>query len=250
MILSIIVPSIRPENVKKLFESVDFDGEWQMIVVGPTCPSFFDKRLNFIYSRRNPNAAQQMGLCVSTGQFITFAADDGVFIPGALNLAFFTLLCSSEADLIDPHTILVGKYLEGDNHNPDMEKEDYYKFKYHKSYRIKGVPQDNLIFNCGIISRKLIFELGGWDCRFQATTCAHADLGIRACQAGAKMILMKIPLFKCSHQPGKTGDHKPIHEAMKDDLRLFKNLYSLPRKTNIDVANWKLTDLIWKKRFK
>lgn len=244
MKLSVIVPSIRPQNLLKLYQSIDIEGNWEFIVVGPQIPILRANNIKFIESFRSPNACQQQGLLESSGEYITFAADDGEFKPCRLVqlLNLYSILH------LDYKTILVCKYLEGNNPQ-NMESDDYYTFKYHQAYRFTGVPRDNFIFNCGIISRKFMLELGGWDCSFEATTCAHADLGIRASQAGARMFLMDSPLFKCSHQPGKTGDHKPIHEAMKSDLKIFKELYSKPRQTNIDIENWKNTSEIWDRRF-
>ncbi len=243
--LSIIVPSIRKQGLMDLADSVDIPNT-EMIAVG-TVRWLKWRGIDCIQSYRSPNACQQLGLTNADGDYITFAADDGVFIPGALKRAFDYMNELNTYDFVNYKTIFVGKYLEGDNPHPDMSKNEYYRFKYHKAYRMKGIPQDALIFNCGLISRKFILELGGWDCSFQATTCAHADLGIRALQAGANMILMDEPLFKCSHQPGKTGDHKPIHEAMKEDLKMLKKLYSKPRQTNIDLYNFEKTPAVWKR---
>lgn len=259
--LSVIVPSIRPEGILNLYNSIDYNGDWELIAIGPICPMSAD-RFEFIKSFRSPNSAQQQGLLKADGDYICMAADDGIFLPGALDKAIKLIeilelfgVIDKELERIleeipkDKNYIVVGKYLEGDTPHPDMMKKDYYKFGYHKSYRLKGVPQDNLIFNCGIISRKFMLELGGWDCSFEATTCAHADLGIRASQASANMILMDKPLFKCSHQPGNTGDHRPIHNAMKRDLKTFEKLYSKPRQTRIELDNWKNTPEVWSERF-
>jgi len=187
-VLSVIVPSIRPLNLLNLYKSIDVD-DFEMIVITPYLLTHdlgisSYKNIKSIYSRRSPNACQQQGLMVATGDYITFAADDGEFLPNALDYA---------VGMAEENTIVVGKYLEGDNPNPDMLKEDYYKFKYHKAYRIKGVPQDCLIFNCGIISRKLIMQLGGWDAEyFDVPTIGHADLGIRAFKYEAEIMLLSI----------------------------------------------------------
>lgn len=249
--ISILVPSIRQNNLLKLYESItlSFSGKFEMIVAGPyELPKIFLNMENvwWVNTHRSPNAAQQEALLQSDGDWICAAADDGEFLPGALDYAMDAMEMSEE------RTIVVGKYLEGDTPHPDMAKDDYYRFGYHKSYRLKGVPQDGLIFNCGVISRKFMLELGGWDAQnFQATTCAHADLGIRAYKEGAEMILMDTPLFKCSHMPGNTGDHAPINRAMKKDLKTFKFLYGSQNvRTKIYPENWKLTPEIWKERFK
>ena len=261
MKLSVIVPSIRPEGLEKLYSSIDIE-DFEMIAVGPYFDdywgenSIYELKSTFIKSFRSPNACQQQGLMVATGDYITFASDDGIFLPGALDEAFNCLFRFNQQRTfrrfsLTGKEIVVGKYLEGDNPNPDMLKDDYYKFKYHKAYRLPGVPQENLIFNCGIISREFMLELGGWDAQnFECTTCAHADLGIRACSAGGEMILMDEPMFQCSHQPGRTGDHGPVHEAMKRDLKTFKSMYSQPRQIKIDINNWKLTEEKWSRRFR
>lgn len=265
MKLSIIVPSIRPQNLLVLYNSIDIEN-FEMIIVGPNPPPMIQENVHWVMSWKSPNACQQMGLLIAKCDYITFASDDGVFLPNALDKAIKLMEVSEVYSIYDEtiggilgdppqrkETIVVGKYLEGDNPNPDMLKEDYYKFEYHKSYRLKGVPQDGLIFNCGIISRKFMLELGGWDAdRFDTTTCAHADLGIRALKAGAKMILMNEPMFKCSHEPKRTGTHGPIHDSMiKHDLPNFIKTYSKPNnRVKIPINNWENTPEKWGRRFK
>ena len=238
MKLSIIVPGIRPKNWQRLYASVNVP-EFEMIFIGPYAPPENMKQTKYIHSFRSPCACQQIGLHYAQGEYVCVGADDGFFLPGALQYAL---------DMTEERTVIVGKYLEGESPE-NMESEDYYKFKYHKAYRLKGVPQECLIFNCGVISKKFLMELGGWDCIFEATTCAHADLGIRAYEAGAEIVLQDKVMFSCSHQPGKTGDHKPVHEAMQRDLKTFKKLWSKPRQ-QVELENWKNTPIRWKERFK
>lgn len=247
MKLSIIVPSIRTANLTKLYWSVlsSLQDNFEFIVISPNDfeewpnPSPYVK---WIKSFRSPNACQQQGLLEATGDYICFAADDGEFLVGELKEAM--------EKIDDYKTIIVGKYLEGESPK-DMDTADYYKFGFHKVYQLNGVPKDAYIFNCGIISRKFILELGGWDCEsFEATTCAHADLGLRALKAGAKMILMDEPMFKCSHEPGRTGTHAPVHNAMKRDLKNFRKIYDKSNNRIKVESDWHKTPPIWKERFK
>ena len=262
MKLSVIVPGIRPQNWEELYFSVGLPmSDFEMIFVGPESPKVFGSWFyasKYIKSFRSPNAAQQQGLMAATGDYITFAADDGIFLPGALDHAFELLnIINALTPSEEPSykRIVIGKYLEGDTPHPDMLKEDYYRFKYHKAYRIPGVPQENLIFNCGIISRKFMLDLGGWDAQnFECTTMAHADLGIRAFKAGAEMILMDKVMFKCSHEPRQTGTHGPIHRAQtRRDEPTFKRIYSNPKvyadRIKIPLDNWEKTPEIWSERF-
>lgn len=253
MKLSVIAPSIRTDNIPKLLHSIynSYEGKIELIVIGPY-PPIFHADIKWIPSQRSPNAAQQQGLLEATGEYVTFAADDGIFLPNALDEAMNAInFATSEDDNADKF-IVVGRYLEGDN-PIGMTSQDYYRFKYHKPYRLAGINPNWLIFNCGIISRKFLLELGGWDTEnFETTTCAHADLGIRALKAGARMILTKEPMFKCSHQPGRSGDHGPVHNAMvKRDLPRFQEMYAKPNdRVNIDINNWENTPEVWKERFK
>ena len=256
MKLSVVVPSIRFLGIPALYDSImdSFEDTFELIVIGPTSvmwPLSSCDNIKFIKSYRSPNAAQQQGLLQATGDYITFAADDGVFLPGALDMAFESLMWVNGSDILSGKEIVVGKYLEGNN-PVNMESKDYYKFKYHKAYRLPGVPQENLIFNCGIISREFMLELGGWDAQnFDCTTVAHADIGIRACSAGGEMILMDKPMFQCSHLPGNTGDHGPINRATKRDLKNFAKIYERTEdRIHIPLDNWEKTEPIWKERFK
>lgn len=245
MKLSIIVPGIRVENWERLYDSIDLSSKWEIIFVGPRAPLFERSNMAYFHSLRSPNSCQQFALGYCSGEHINFAADDGIFLPNALDEAFHLL------DKDNYKSIVVGRYLEGDN-PIGMTSEDYYRFKYHKPYRLAGINPEWLIFNCGLISRKLILELGGYDAEnFEVTTVGHADLSIRAQKAGANMILMKEPMFKCSHQPGKSGDHKPIHIAQtKRDLPKFQQMYAKPNdRVNIDLNNWQHTEEVWKGRF-
>lgn len=253
MRLSILVPGIRPKNWQRLYESVNVN-DFEMIFVGPYAPPEILRLPNvkYIHSFRSPCACQQIALHYATGEYITWASDDGIFLPSALQYLFDILKTDNVHNpnqVQEYKKIVVGKYLEGDNPE-NMESDDYYRFKYHKAYRIKGIPPECLIFNCGIISRKFLIELGGWDAEnFEVPTIGHADLGIRAYNAGAEMVLQDKMMFKCSHQPGKTGDHKPIHNAMKKDLKTLKQIYSKPRQP-VEIDNWKQTPMRWKERFK
>lgn len=248
MKLSVIVPSIRTENLEKLWWSIyePSNFTFELIVISPFKRPNGIPHSQWIKSNKSPNACQQQGLIEARGEYITFAADDGIFLPNSINEAFHLL------DKDNYKSIVVGRYLEGDN-PIGMKSEDYYRFKYHKPYRLAGINPEWLIFNCGIISRKFILELGGWDAEnFEVPTIAHADLGIRAQKAGAKMVLMKEPMFKCSHQPGKSGDHAPIHNAQtKRDMPRFQEMYARSNdRIKIDIENWQNTPEVWSERFK
>ena len=141
--LSVLVPSIRPQNLNKLYGSIIAscpDRPFEMIVASPIeCPyplkKVFTQNIKWIQSFRSPNCCQQEALLRAEGQYICAGSDDGEFLPDALEYAI---------SMAEERTIIVGKYLEGDNPHPDMNKEAYYKFGYHKSYQLKGWCANNL----------------------------------------------------------------------------------------------------------
>ena len=43
---------------------------------------------------------------------------------------------------------------------------------------IKNLPPDTFMLNVGIVSTKLLKEVGGWDCCFEVCPCSYNDLAI------------------------------------------------------------------------
>lgn len=253
--LSVLVPSIRPQNLEKLYKSVEkaFSGTFEFVVASPyELPSFLKEKDNvqYIQTWRSPIAAQQQALVGSRGEFITFAADDGVYLPNCLDIAYKTLEN-------EPYTTIVtGKYQEGERVNDCMEKDDYYILSTHESMQLPGVPKDCYMLNVGLIYRSLLIDLGGWDASlFQVCPLAYTDFAIRAYRFGCKFILQQEPMFECGHMPGETGDHKPIHNAqIFHDQPLFNGIYCMPStylmRQNISVNNWRNSAEKWAERFK
>ncbi len=251
--LSAIIPSIRKENLVRLYESLEksFSHGFEFIVVGPYgLPEELKNKENcvFIQDWGSPVRAQQIGLCASRFEYVTFLADDGWCLPGAFDIAYNTLVNESY------RTIITGKYQEGDRVNDNMEKDDYYTLSTHESMQLPGVPKDCKMFNCGLIHRSLLMELGGWDCIFQCCPYAYNDFAIRAYRYGAKFILQQEPLFACTHLPGTTGDHFAIHNAqLNHDAPLFNGIYCIAStylmRQNISVNNWQKSPSRWMERF-
>lgn len=254
MKLSVIVPGIRKENWNKLYNSIDaalFYGlyPWEMIIISPyELPDYLVGMSNvrLIKSWRSPIACQQQGLCEAKGEYITWAADDGEYMPRSLNLALTSLKNK-------PYNhIVVGKYFEGDA-SSGMDDEWYYHLYNHETCRLPYVPREVLMLNCGVVSRRLLEELGGWDSMmFEVCPFAYNDFAIRAHKSGAIFEIQKDVMFKCSHEPGMIGTHGPIHLAQTEhDEGIFKALYIvdfLPR-LSIDINNWQKTPERWERRF-
>lgn len=254
MKLSVLIPGIRRENWLKLYDSISKavsyeDYPWEVIIISPyELPPELARRENVVWlqSWRSPIACQQQGLCSARGEYITWAADDGVYLQGSLNTALKTLEGKDYKDIV------IGKYFEGEN-PVGMDNDWYYHLYNHDSCKLPYVPRDALMLNCGLVSRRFVEELGGWDSvMFEVCPFAYNDFAIRAYKSGAIFSIQKEIMFKCSHEPGMMGTHGPIHLAQTEhDEGVFRLLYLvdyLPR-LRIDLNNYKNTPEIWTRRF-
>lgn len=253
MKLSVLVPSIRSHNLENLYKSIEksYSGKFEMVVASPyELPKFFDNLDNVIYieTKRCPIAAQQMALIASSGELISFASDDGWYIEGALDKSF-------ELIKDEPYTTIVtGKYQEGDRVNDNMEVDWYYTLSNHESMKLPYVPIGCKMFNCGVAYRSLLIELGGWASDiFQCCPYSYNDFAIRAYKFGCKFILQEEIMFGCTHEPGTTGTHAPIHRAQTQfDEPMFRGIYgheSALLRNKIDINNWKKSSEKWNERF-
>ena len=250
MRLSILVPGIRVQNWTRLYNSIDdsFSGEWEMIFIGPyelpTSLAVMDN-VKYIEDWGTPIKCQQRGLVAAKGEYITWAADDGVFTKNSLDKGFELLKEENYK------TVITGKYIEGTPFDDHMENEKYYILSNHDD--TEYVPKGYYMLNVGLVSRELLYEIGGWDCRFEVCPMAYNDLAIRLQNLGCKFILQPEIMFRCSHLPLCQGDHGPIHHAQTDhDIPVMKELYkSLNPKERmvIGLDNWMNCDEVWKRRF-
>ena len=135
-----------------------------------------------------------------------------------------------------------------------MDSDEYYSLKTHDFLKrpMEGLP-DYLLLNTGLLSKKLMLEIGGFDCQFECCAMACVDLSIRVQNYGCKIIIQNEPIFRSSHLPGTQGDHAPIHNAqLTHDQPLFLYMYLNPvnkRRTTIPLGNWENTDSWWTRRF-
>ncbi len=258
--LTILIPGIRTELWMKVYRSAEAactTKSWEIVFVGPTPPpetmSMFNN-VKYIPSFSSPIACRQMGLIQSEGDWICYAADDVTFLPNSLDRAFAHL----ESKEMDYKTVVVGKYLEDVNEvkldNALMRENPYWSLYYHTGLHSIMTPamRDYFLVNTGLVSRKLMLEIGGWDCQFEACAMACVDLSIRLQNYGANCILQHEPIFTSTHLPGHTGDHGPIHDAQvqHDEPLFFKIWGDLAGKRDvIDLNSWKLCSRRWERRF-
>jgi hypothetical protein len=254
MDLTILCPGIRTANWEKLYNSIidSFHGTWEIIFISPyelpdTLKNTKRKNVTLITDWGTPMRCQQRGLTQATGTYVTWAADDGVFLPGALDIAF------SKVDKENYKSVVMGKYTEGSGNTAPMLGNYYYYLNHHDACNLPYIPKETLMLNVGIVSLKFLTELGGWDCQFEVCPMAYNDFAIRAKRDGAEFIIQDALMFKCSHMPGHEGDHGPIHDAqIWHDQPIFTLIYADKEKsgrTVIPLDNWQKSPERWERRF-
>lgn len=270
--LTIICPGIRTKNWERLYRSIDksFSGSWEIIFIGPyDIPADMKKKLadegrtnfRYIYDMGSPIRCQQIGLVQSEGEWINWAADDGYFLDGALDVGFkkmedFNLSSEGEAQGVPPYKVVVmGKYYEGNNDGEmPMQENKYYVLSNHDASRSPNIPAHYFMLNVGLVSREVLFEIGGWDAHsFQVCPMAYNDCAVRLQNHGCKFLIQDEMMFTCSHLPGLQGDHGPIHCAqVYKDQPMFTKIYRDPesaQRIHIDLNNWQNAPAHWEMRF-
>lgn len=252
--LSILIPSIRPHLLEGVYNSISesFHGEWELVLISPyPLPASLKEKTNvkYIYDAGTPIRCRQMGLIASNGYYICYAADDVTFYPNALDIAY------EKIKKEDYKTIILGKYREGEEINSFMDTDSYYFLMTHDALKpiMHNIPRDYKLLNTGLMSKKLLMEIGGFDCKYEACAMACVDLSIRLQNYGCPIIIQNEPFFYATHLPMHLGDHSPIHNAQTrhDEPRLLA-IYMDERSKHrgvIDIDNWKEASDYWERRF-
>jgi hypothetical protein len=261
--LSIVVPGIRPNQWLNHCESAKRSAtklSLEFIFVGPyDLPEEVASlpNITFIKSLSSPAVCMQLGVAKAVGEYTFMSSDDITFRDGTIDKCFEILESNGKAY----KTIVSCKYTEGMN---DADIKNHYDPNY---YRVNGarctksrfIPQHWWILNASFLKTEYYIEIGGYDCRFEATALAMTDLGNRMQRDGAVVHLPEFFLMdvKPSEGPGDVGDHGPVYYAMtENDFALYKRIYggkkdrdgSCTTRTKIDYDNWKQCPEVWPRR--
>ncbi len=249
IITSIVVAGIRNYNWTKLVQSIrdNTKENFEVIFVGPQdLPTELQNTTNIHYYKDfgSANRCQQIGATLACGKYLTWMADDCFFCSKTLQNTIDILEKNKNTN-----TVVATKYTEGNN---IIHGDDYYKMG--NAYPTSPfIQHDWWIFNSAVFYREYFEKLGGWDCRFEGTCMAHADLAVRAQRDGANVIMIGQSMTSCGHMPNLTGDHAPMHYAqLYNDEPLFRQLYNDPECVNriyISLDNWKNSPYLWTRRF-
>jgi len=245
--LSIVLPGIRTQNWGALYrsaaESVGSQFTWEMIIVGPNPPPVPNTPDNFKFIKDfgAPARAAQRGVGIAQGEYMTWASDDGVFLPNALAECLHLIIPKDRCDAI---TI---RYREGGNFPPNQ----YWDAHHHADLRLPGVPDHYQIAPVAMYKTEYFKELGGWDCRFEhLNMCCH-DLAFRVQNDGGYFYLSPTEVMSCTWDVN-TVEYQPIRRAYEEnDAPLFKEMYSQDQSERLIIPfdNWKDSPEVWEKRF-
>ncbi len=188
---------------------------------------------------------------LATGTYTTWIADDAPFHEGAIDSIFDILLRGPYFE----KNVITGKYYEG-RQVPGSDElhlsDKYYHLNYHDPTRSPYYPDNWFIFNMGIISTNYLKSLGGWDCSFETTAVADADLAVRIQRDGAVVALTPECIATVEWNPGISGDHGPVHYAcIEHDFPLFQSIYTDANCVNrikIPIDNWITSPSYWSRR--
>lgn len=270
--VSIILPSIRPQNLEKFYAATMLackNTSFEIIIVSPyELPKSLDKLSNIKYlkSYASPTVAAQMGTALCNSRFLYNTTDDGLIQEGAIDEAIELFEssnsgCSSAAaqktiiNMIYEEGVLNPDTLESLASHTSYHPPEYWKTSFHGPLRIPGVRPDWGMVMHFFVLTEYYYYMGGYDCRFEYSNHAIHDLMFR-CQAdGARVINMPRTVFKCSHLPEESGDHGPVHRSqIGRDSKLFNQIYSdefaAHKRFRLSYRNWKNQPDVWSERFK
>ncbi len=251
--ISIILPSIRKENLDKFYDSIlsSTKRQFELIVCGPY--SLTDKLQNqnnvkYIKDMGSPSRCSNIAATLAEGKFITWGTDDSLYLPNAFDKVIDELIAMGSFY----KNVVISKYLEGpDGAQKVVQPDNYYKVNGAPCTASQFISNDWWIFNTAIMHRSFFEELGGLDCEFEHAAMADTDLCIRAYAVNAIVKMVDVLLYDASHGH---QDHKPIEIAqITHDEPLLHSRYRNPewvmREMRIELDNWKKVSSIWNRRF-
>lgn len=253
--ISLIIPSIRSEMCQNVYDSflTCWSGTFEIVFVSPK-PYFPLKlkergEIQWITDFGCPSRALQLGMINAKADWLSFATDDCTFDPDTMNQAWKTL----GKHEFDPSTVIVCKYTESDNWSKWMLTPWYYHAWFHGDFRHFNIPIWFKLYMNGLISKKLMMEVGGFDCRFESMAYCYNDLSMRLQFHGCRFVIEKNRLDHCTWQPQESSDHGPVHRAvMQHDAPLFRGVYwakHFKPIIKIPIDNWKQSPSHWPRRF-
>ena len=258
MKLSIFMAAIRVSKWKALYDSVPritSIKDFELVLVGPhDLPPELKEipNVRHIKDYGCPSRCYQLGLLNSQGEYVLYAADDGVFSP--------TMAIDKAFDSRPKHDkgVVSLKYVEGKvtgrrgRRSVARQNSDaFWCINYHKTLTIcPYINASYYMIMTGLVRRDYLVELGGFDCRFENPGIGAVDLAVRLQNDGAEVVLGEKFM---DIENDVSSEHAPIANSQNEhDYPLFIKTYSEKSgatRSNIDFDNWNDAPAVWGRRF-
>lgn len=268
--ISIILPSIRPQNLIKFYSSLEKACQkhsFELIIASPyLIPNelLINPNIKFLHTYSTTTVAFQKACLIAQGEFVFNTSDDGLLLDNCLDEAydFFQKNCSpiDRINMIYVEGVLNDETLE--IINDDILKSTienmssrYWNAHFHDDLScLAGIQSDWKLCIQFFMKLEYFKKLGGFDCQFEFNNHAIHDLSFRAQAGGSKVYNSEKPVYYGSHLPGTIKDHAPVHHAqINSDIHKFAKMYQEKdiafKRIIIDYDNWKNQPDVWYRRF-
>lgn len=259
--VSIMLPSIRPENLEKFYDYATKACKkysFELIIPSPyLIPESLMTRGNvkFVHTYANPTIAFQMASQLCDAEFIYNTTDDGLIQEDSIDIAVeMARSINQRKDMINmiyDEGVLDINTLDLLSHNHKHFHPLYWRAWTHGDLRLPGINQDWKLCMHFFMRTDYFRELGGFDCNYEYSNHALHDLAFRVQSDGGVIRELPKVAFYCSHGH---SDHKPVEEAQlgPDSLRfnsIYRHVDAASSRILLDYSDWKNRDPIWKRRF-
>lgn len=258
--LSILVPTIRPQNLIKYFNSVVSACKrysFEVIFVSPYAlpePLMKDSRVVYVRSFANPTVCLNMAASIARSEFLMNSTDDGKFEENSLDEALDIFPKIGVSDIVN--FVYEEGSLDADTLEPlgaastSNQPESYWTAAHHPALRLPGINPNWKLALHFIMRRKFFEYLGYLDTRFSYVNMNLHVMAFTAQQFGSKIYNTPRVGFRCSHIPGRSLDHFAVHDSHVEELPIFNKIYSQPNSpVRLDKESWKSLPCVWERRF-
>lgn len=265
--LTVILPSVDPGAWQSVYDSlgraVGTSGhKWELFVIGPRHGQSPGPNFKFVFDEGSPCHCAQRALLASTAEFVTWAADDCLFLENSLcrdfPVAAFVKHIEGSPDRNDrrwlhPPFSDIASLAHGEvGLNPDMVTDAFWRIDNHPG-RSPHIPPDWLMMVQGVFNRHLLVGIGGWDTtRFEVLAGgASMDLGVRLQRMKVPCVLWPHIVMAAgyvAHRPGS-----PVVDAFnQNDMPAYQRLYDSPdctRRIAIPIDEADRQGARWKRKY-
>lgn len=251
--LSIIVPSIRVQNLEQLYFSFEKSVEpytFEMIVVGPyqIPENLYNKEnVKYIKDFGSPSRCVQLGTSLVEGKYLCWFSDDGL----ANHTALAQCVDLYENGKASNKDAICLRYIEGEHNNSNHFPDTYWRARSHGDQQLIGIGENYLCAPLGMYNTEYFRELGGLDCRYEHINFCTHDLAFRLQNAGGKVHLSPAYVAKFIWS-WHGNDARPIQDAYNfNDKDLYHNEWSKDQSNRLKINywNWCEQPSKWERRF-